>query len=192
MRKGAADGREPAMKWQELNGEERYRVVELARKGKTPMRELCQTFRVSRQTLYRAMEAVDRAAMEALEKKRPGRRGRSALEVRTTELETEKASMEMELRRWQQKYEVAKAILDLQRRAERGERLAGKAGKKKRVSKGPKSKGTHTPDPPGDGIRTKMVSRSNGGSYGNQRGSLDALDPQAEERGPGKAEERTP
>ena len=29
------------MKWQELSGEERYRVVELARKGEVPIRELC-------------------------------------------------------------------------------------------------------------------------------------------------------
>ena len=117
VKMGAEDERGAAMKWQELSGEERYRVVELARKGETPIRELCRSFRVSRQTLYRAMEAADRAAAAALEPKRPGRKGRSASEVKTAQLEAEKADLEKERRRWQQKYEVAKAILDLQRRA---------------------------------------------------------------------------
>ena len=119
------------MKWQELSGEQRYRVVELARKGETSIRELCRTFGVSRQTLYRAMEAADRAATEALEPKVRGRKPRTPSEVRTTELESEKEDLEKELKRWQQKYEVAKAILDLQRRAERGESLPGETGKKK-------------------------------------------------------------
>ena len=119
------------MKWQELSGEERYRVVELARKGETSIRELCRTFGVSRQTLYRALEASDQASMAALEPKQRGRKPRTASEVRTAELESEKGDLEKELKRWQQKYEIAKAILDLQRRAERGESLPGEAGKKK-------------------------------------------------------------
>ena len=118
------------MKWQELSGEERYRVVELARKGETSIRELCRTFGVSRQTLYRALEAADRAAMEALEPKVRGRKPRTPAEVKTAELASEKEDLEKELKRWQQKYEVAKAILDLQRRAERGERLPGEKGGK--------------------------------------------------------------
>jgi len=118
------------MKWQELSGEERYRVVELARKGETTIRELCRMFGVSRQTLYRAMEVADRAAMAALEPKPRGRKPRTPSEVRTTELENEKEDLAKELKRWQQKYEVAKAILDLQRRAERGERLPGEKGGK--------------------------------------------------------------
>jgi transposase-like protein len=133
----AADERGRAMRWKELSGEERYRVVELARKGETPLRELCRSFGVSRQTLYRAMEAADRAATEALEPKRAGRKARSASEVRTAELEAEKAELERERKRWQQKYEVAKAILDLQRRAERGERLPGETGEKKKASERP-------------------------------------------------------
>ena len=40
--------------WKSLSGEERYRIVELARKGQVAISELCKTFGVSRQTLYRA------------------------------------------------------------------------------------------------------------------------------------------
>jgi transposase len=121
-----------AMKWQELSGEERYRVVELARKGEVSISELCKSFGVSRQTLYRALEAADRAAVEALEPKRRGRKPRPESEVKAQELETEKEDLHKELSRWRQKYEVAKTVLDLQRRMERGESLPGEEGKKRR------------------------------------------------------------
>ena len=62
------------LKWKELSGEERYRVVELARQGQVALSELCKTFGVSRQTLYRAMEAADRASAAALEPKKRGRK----------------------------------------------------------------------------------------------------------------------
>jgi transposase-like protein len=120
------------MKWQELSGEERYRVVELARKGEVPMRELCRTFGVSRQTLYRAMEAADQASMAALEPKRRGRKPRPESEVQREEWEQEKADLQKELARWRQKYEISKTILDLQRKAEHGEPLPGEKGEKKK------------------------------------------------------------
>ena len=118
------------MKWQELSGEERYRVVELARVGEVSISELCRTFGVSRQTLYRALEAADRAAIDALEPKRRGRKPRPESQVRAQELETEREDLHKELSRWRQKYEVAKTVLDLQRRMERGESLPGEEGKK--------------------------------------------------------------
>ena len=120
------------MKWQELSGEERYRAVELARKGEIPIRELCRTFGVSRQTLYRAMEAADQASMAALEPKRRGRKPRPQSEVQREELEQEKADLQKEVARWRQKYEISKTILDLQRKAERGEPLPGEKGEKKK------------------------------------------------------------
>jgi transposase-like protein len=129
---GPALERAKAMKWQELSGEERYRVVELARKGEVSIRELCKSFGVSRQTLYRALEAADQAAIDALEPKRRGRKPRPESEVKAQELETEKGDLEKELSRWRQKYEVAKMVLDLQRRMERGESLPGEEGKKRR------------------------------------------------------------
>jgi transposase-like protein len=134
------DGRGKAMKWQELSGEERYRVVELARKGEVSILELCRTFGVSRQTLYRAMEAVDRASVEALEPKKRGRKPRPDAEVKVEEMEEQTTRMQKEMDRWRQKYEVAKTILDLQRRMERGEPLPGEEGEKNK--KPPKKKRT--------------------------------------------------
>jgi transposase-like protein len=112
-------------KWTSLSGEERYRVVELARKGKVEITELCRTFGVSRQTLYRALEAADRASVEALTPKRRGRKRPPASERKLSEIRAEKVDLEKELHRMRQKYEVAQALLDLQRKAERGERLPG-------------------------------------------------------------------
>lgn len=123
------------MKWQELSGEERYRIVELARKREVSIQELCRTFGVSRQTLYRTIDAADRAAIRELEPKKRGRKRRPESELKREALESEKATLEQQLARWRQKYEVAKTILDLQRRAERGERLPGEEGKKSRADR---------------------------------------------------------
>ena len=129
------------MKGRELSGEERYRVVEMARKGEVPISEICETFGVSRQTLYRAMDKADRASVEALEPKRPGRRGKSEEEVKLEEAEARTAELEKKLAHWQMKYEVAKAYLDLERRYDRGEDLEGaeparpKRGKKRKRPK---------------------------------------------------------
>jgi transposase-like protein len=128
---------EPAktLKWKELSGEERYRVVEMARKGEVPLRELCQTFGVSRQTLYRAMESADRASAEALEPKKRGRKPRPASELRTTELEASNAGLQKQLEHWKTKYQVARTMLDLERKLDRGEPLPGERGEKRRRRK---------------------------------------------------------
>ncbi len=139
---------EPArmLKWKALSGEERYRVVEMARQGEVPLSELCKTFGVSRQTLYRAMAAADRASAEALELKQRGRKPKPANEVRTTELEVGNAELRKELEHWKTKYQVARTMLDLERKLDRGEPLPGEEGKKRRRRK----KG---PTPPGDRSR---------------------------------------
>ena len=134
------------VRWQELSGEERYRVVEMARKGEVPLSELCKTFGVSRQTLYRAMAAADRASAAALELKQRGRKPKPTNEVRTTELEAGNAELRKELGHWKTKYQVARTLLDLERKLERGEVLPGEEGKKRRRRK----KG---PTPPGDRSR---------------------------------------
>ena len=128
---------EPArtLKWKELSGEERYRVVEIARKGQVAISELCKTFGVSRQTLYRAMAAADRASTEALELKQRGRKPKPANEVRTTELEAGNAELRKELEHWKTKYQVARTMLDLERKLERGEPLPGEKGKKRKQRK---------------------------------------------------------
>ena len=134
------------LKWKELSGEERYRVVEMARKGELPLSELCKTFGVSRQTLYRAMDAADRASAEALEPKKRGRKPRPASESRSTELEASNAGLQKELEHWKTKYQVARTMLDLERKLDRGEPLPGEKGKKKK----PRKKGQ---TPPGDRSR---------------------------------------
>ena len=123
------------LQWKALSGEERYRVVEMARKGEMPIGELCRTFGVSRQTLYRAMEAADRASAEALEPKRRGRKPKAASEVQKSELEASNAGLQKELKHWKTKYQVARTMLDLERKLDRGEPLPGEKGKKRRQRK---------------------------------------------------------
>ena len=119
------------MKWKDMDGQERYRVVEMARKGQVPVKEICETFSVSRQTLYRAMEAADRASAAALEPKKHGRKPRAASEIRSTELKASNAGLHKELEHWKTKYQVARTLLDLERKLERGEPLPGEKGKKR-------------------------------------------------------------
>ena len=128
---------EPArmLKWKALSGEERYRVVEMARKSEVPLSELCKTFGVSRQTLHRAMAAADRASAEALELKQRGRKPKPANEIRTTELEAGNAELSKELEHWKTKYQVVRTLLDLERKLERGEPLPGEEGKKRKQRK---------------------------------------------------------
>ena len=156
--------------WKSLSGEERYRVVEMARKG-VEITELCRTFGVSRQTLYRALEAADRASVEALTPKRRGRKGAPPSQKRLAEIRAEKAKVEKELERMRQRYEVAQALLDLQRKAERGERLPGE-------------KKTPRPGRPADpgsasarGTKTTVAGGRDGGSPGSEERGAAALDP---------------
>jgi transposase-like protein len=116
------------MKWKDLGGQERYRVLELARKGEVSIKEICQTFGVSRQVLGRAMEKADRASVEALEPQKPGKKPRGREEVEIEELSSKKAGLERELEHWKQKYEVARTFLELERKLERGQRLPGEQG----------------------------------------------------------------
>ncbi len=113
------------IKWKELSGEERFRVVELARQGEASIKELCETFGVSRQTLSKAIEKADQAAVEALEPKAPGRKPKPPEQVRAEQLEQKTEQLQAELKHWQKKYEVAKTLIDLQRKLERGEPLPG-------------------------------------------------------------------
>jgi len=128
------------MKWKLLSGEERYRVVELARSGRVDKKELCQTFGVSRQTLNRAIRHADEASVSALEPKQAGRPGKSTEETELTALKQDKKKLEKKLREAEQRFEVAKAFLELQRKLERGEPLPGEE-----VAKGKKKWGRKKP-----------------------------------------------
>ena len=120
------------LKWMELSGQERYRVVMLARQGNVKIRELCQTFGVSRQTLHRAIEAADQASMAALEPKKRGRRPTPVSEVQARELTQSTSSLQKELDHWQMKYEVAKTFIDLERQLDRQTSSSGGREKKRR------------------------------------------------------------
>jgi transposase-like protein len=158
------------MKWQSLSGQERYRVVELARKGEVEITQLCQTFGVSRQTLYRALEAADRASVQALTPKRRGRKARGASETKLAEVRAKKAELERALKRMRQKYEVAQALLDLQRKAERGERLAGE----KKTLRG--RRGANPSGSSSTGTKTTLAGGGDGERTGGEASGTRALD----------------
>ena len=123
------------MKWKDLNGEARYRVVQMVREGKVPIKALCRSFGVSRQTLKTAMDKSDQAAMEALTPKSPGRKGKSKEQVKAEAVKKEKDLLEKELGRWKQKYEIAMAFLDIHKKLLNGQELSEEpkhlGGKKK-------------------------------------------------------------
>jgi transposase-like protein len=113
-------------------GEERYRVVEMARKGEKPIKEICRTFGVSRQALSKAMEKASQAAVEVLEQKKPGRKAKTAQDEEISILSKRSTSLEKDVNHWKTRYEVAQAFIDLTREEERRQRKEWK--KKKRRS----------------------------------------------------------
>jgi transposase-like protein len=131
-------GRRGLMKWKDLSGQERYHVVQMAREGKVSIKELCQTFGVSRQSLKTAMDKAERAAMEALTPKSPGRRGKSKDRAEAEAMRQEKDALEKELDLWRQKYEVAMTFVDIHKKLLNGEAFSedgkelNRSGKKKK------------------------------------------------------------
>ena len=121
------------LKWMELSGQERYRVVMLARQGDVKIRQLCQTFGVSRQTLHRAIEAADQASMAALEPKKRGRKPTPVTERQAMELTHSNSSLQKELAHWKMKYEVAKTFIDLERQLDQQTSSSGGREKKLRA-----------------------------------------------------------
>jgi len=113
------------LRWKDLDGQQKYEVVELARKPGTQIQELCQAFGVSRQTLYRAMEAADTAAIEALSPKPKGRPRVPPSEKEIQDLQNRNKELEKDLKRQKLKNQVAQALLELQRKADRGQKLPG-------------------------------------------------------------------
>lgn len=119
------DNELPRVRWKDLSGQERYQVIALMRKGQVEIKQLCRSFGVSRQTLYRAAEAADKASIAALTRKPRGRKRQPASETQLKDLQTQKKKLEKELNQMSQRYEIAQTLLDLQRQAERGELLPG-------------------------------------------------------------------
>ena len=154
----------PTVRWQDLSGEERYRVIELLRKGEVEIKALCKNFGVSRQTLHRAREAADRAAIEALTKKRPGRKSPPASEAQVKDLQQEKKRLEKALHRMGQRYEIAQTLLDLQREAEQRTRPA-REKKNPRPAGGSDPAGLFTRRPP-----KRMATNDDGPDAGHRNG----------------------
>ena len=113
------------LKWKALDGQQKYEIVELARKQGTQVQEVCKTFGISRQTLYRAMEAADTAAIEALSPKPKGRPPVPASQKEIETLQSRNKKLEQDLKQQKLKTRVAHALLELQRKADRGQRLPG-------------------------------------------------------------------
>ena len=113
------------LKWRDLDGRQKYEVVELARRRGIAIKELCRTFGISRQTLYRAMDAADKAAIEALSPKPKGRPPVAPSRKEIQDLEQRNKALEQDLKQQKLKSEVAQALLDLQRKMDRGETLPG-------------------------------------------------------------------
>ena len=143
------------LKWKDLDGQQKYEVVELARKQGMQVKELCQAFGVSRQTLYRAMEVADKAAIEALSPKPKGRPPIPLTQKEIMTLRTRNKELEQDLKRQKLKNEVAQALLDLQRKFDRGQKLPGekKPGRQPGLSDtigsgqpGPRGRMAHTDD----------------------------------------------
>lgn len=126
------------MQWKEMTGPERYQVVEMARRGKKSLKEICETFGVSRQVLSKAMEKVSQAAMEALEPHRSGRKGKSPEEKQVAELSQRASSLEKDVHHWKTRFEVAQAFIELTREQERRERTEAKKKKRFKPSQGAK------------------------------------------------------
>ena len=161
------------MKWKEMTGEERYRVVEMARKGERPMTEICRTFGVSRQALSRAMEKASQAAMEALEPKRPGRKGKSA-EAQEIETLTKKTTgLEKTVEHWKTRYEVAQAFIDLTREANQSASPGGKKKKRLKVARFPAKE---VPEP---GVQKSLAGEDDGRDAGDRAGESHSLDEEA-------------
>ena len=131
------------MKWQEMTGEERYRVVEMARRGEKPITEICETFGVSRQALSKAMEKVAQAAWEALEPKKPGRKGKTEEQQKVEDLTKKRTSLEKQVTHWKTRYEVAQAFIDLAREEERRQKKKESVAQR-RVARAPREGGQDT------------------------------------------------
>jgi transposase-like protein len=126
-----ADEQRPR-RWQELTGADRWEVIQQARRKEIPVTDLCRMFGITRQTLYRAMEAADQAAQDALAPKSPGRKKKPASELEVASLQEKLSAQQKELARWQQKYEVLQTLRKLEQKLAKGERLPGEPREKKR------------------------------------------------------------
>jgi transposase-like protein len=180
IQKVIAIARRRAMEWKDLTGEERYRIVEMARKGKTPITKICETFGVTRQTLTKAIATAEEAAKMALATKKPGRKEKSEEEKRITELSKTQSSLEKDVEYWKTRYEVAQTYIDVTREEEEQmERNRRKRERQKQKKKKPrKSKGTpkSSRKVSGDGGGTRLAIIDGGADSGNTNGEPEEVE----------------
>jgi len=79
------------------------------------------------------MEKVRDASVQALEPRTPGRKSKPVSQQELEALAAQSASQEKEISQWKTKWEVTRTVLDLERKAARGELQSGE-GKKNRLS----------------------------------------------------------
>jgi len=120
------------VRWRDLSGQDRLRLIEQVRQGRLKQADLCRTFGMSRQVLHRAIKAMEEAAVEALEPKRPGRKPVPVSDQEVRQLKKDLTHRDRELAHLQQKYEVTQTLLELERKLDRGELLPGEKKRRKR------------------------------------------------------------
>jgi hypothetical protein len=111
------------------------------------------------------MEKVSRAAVDALEPKKSGRKAKTEEEQEISILSKQSTSLKKELNQWKTRYEVAQAFIDLTREEER--RLSREEKKKKRR----KAEKEVLPSWPGPTV----ASVDDGKSDGNQHGKSEEV-----------------
>jgi hypothetical protein len=161
------------MKWKDMTGQERYRVVEMARRGDRPIREIYRTFAVSRQALNRAMEKASEAAMQSLEPKKPGRKGKSAEEQEITDLTKKTTGLEKTVKHWKTRYEVAQAFIDLMRETNHNAVQGPKKKKRLKVIKHSAKKVSES------GAETGLAGQDDGRDTGDNVHESQTLDEEA-------------
>jgi molecular chaperone GrpE (heat shock protein) len=105
------------------------------------------------------MEKVSRAAMDALEPKRPGRKAKTEEEQEISTLSKERTTLKKQVSHWKTRYEIAQTFIDLIREEE--ERQSREEKKKKRQ----KTEKEALPSRAG----TPMATVDDGESDGDQR-----------------------
>jgi TolA-binding protein len=107
------------------------------------------------------MEKVSQAAMEALEPKKSGRKGKSDEEKKVAELSKRARTLEKDVRHWKTRFEVAQAFIELSREQERRERRQEKKKKRLETSQGA-SRGVYAD---GDNVRLAPVDDGRGAGH---------------------------
>jgi transposase-like protein len=161
------------MKWKDMTAQERYRVLEMARRGDLPITKVCRTFAVSRQALNRAMEKASEAAMQSLEPKKPGRKGKSAEEQEITELTKKTTGLEKTVKHWKTRYEVAHAFIDLMRETNHYAAPGSQKKKRLKVTRLPAKKVSES------GAETGLAGHDDGRDTGDNVQESQTLDEEA-------------